>query len=84
VLHPNAARWLGRGVAVAWSKVPFSLGSWAEWSADARRQHYPALLKPDGPFIFAGEHLSWVNGWQEGAVRSANAALALMADRLRV
>src|SRR5579883_214922 len=82
VLHPGSAQWLTRGVSVAWSKIPFSLGAWADWGAEARRTHYPALLKPDGPFFFAGEHLSWINGWQEGAVRSAHAALALMAPRL--
>jgi monoamine oxidase len=83
VLHPGAPRWLGRGVSVAWSKVPFSRGAWAEWSAEARQTHYKPLLQPDGPFLFAGEHLSWLNGWQEGAVRSAHAALAMMGERLR-
>jgi monoamine oxidase len=82
-LHPEYRRWLTRGVAVAWPKIPFSLGAWAEWSRDARARHYPALLNGDGPFLFAGEHLSWLNGWQEGAVRSAHAALTAMADRLK-
>jgi monoamine oxidase len=82
-LHPEYRRWLTHGVAVAWPKVPFSLGAWAEWSRDARARHYPALLNGDGPFLFAGEHLSWLNGWQEGAVRSAHAALTAMAERLK-
>lgn len=83
VLHPDAKRWLDRGVSVAWAKIPFSNGAWAEWSAEARANQYKVLLQPDGPFIFAGEHLSWINGWQEGAVRSAHAALARVAERLR-
>jgi monoamine oxidase len=82
-LHAEAPQWLGRGVSVAWAKIPFSIGAWAEWSAEARQSHYKMLLQPDGPFIFAGEHLSWINGWQEGAVRSAHAALALLAEQLR-
>ncbi len=83
VLHPGGRRWLDRGIAVAWPKIPFSRGAWAEWSREARAQHYPALLAGDGPFLFAGEHLSWINGWQEGAVRSAHAALAQIAERMR-
>ncbi len=83
LLHPGSRQWLGRGVTVAWPKVPFSLGAWAEWSTEARARHYTTLLAGDGPFLFAGEHLSWINGWQEGAVRSAHAALAAIAERLR-
>ncbi len=82
-LHPGYGRWLGRGVTVAWPKVKFSRGAWAEWSKEARARHYAALLGGDGPFLFAGEHLSWINGWQEGAVRSAHAALSTIAERLR-
>jgi monoamine oxidase len=82
-LHKEYRAWLGRGVTVAWPKVPFSLGAWAEWSPEARARHYKTLLAGDGPFLFAGEHLSWINGWQEGAVRSAHAALAAVAERLR-
>jgi monoamine oxidase len=70
-------------VSVAWKNVPFSGGAWAEWSRDARTTHYDPLLKGDGPFLFAGEHLSYVNGWQEGAVLSAHYALREIATRMR-
>jgi monoamine oxidase len=83
VLHPGYRTWLTRGVTVAWPKVPFSLGAWAEWSTQARARHYKALLDGDGPFLFAGEHMSWINGWQEGAVRSAHVALGAIGERLR-
>ncbi|WP_048862718.1 flavin monoamine oxidase family protein, partial [Acidisphaera rubrifaciens] len=81
-LHPGAAPMLTRGVTVAWPNVPYSLGAWAEWDAAGRADAYPALLDGDGPVLFAGEHMSWINGWQEGAVRSAHAALARLAPRL--
>ena len=35
-----------------------------------------------GPFLFAGEHMSYINGWQEGAVRSAHYTLAAIAARM--
>jgi monoamine oxidase len=40
------------------------------------------LLQGDGPFLFAGEHMSYINGWQEGAVRSAHYSLKQIAERM--
>ena len=70
-VHKDYAKWLGRGVSVAWPNIPFTGGGWAEWSRAARAEAYPVLLAGDGPYRFAGEHMSYVTGWQEGAVRSA-------------
>jgi monoamine oxidase len=82
-LHPGYRQWLTKGVAVAWPKVPYSGAGWAEWSREARAQHYPVLLKGDGPFLFCGEHMSHITGWQEGAVRSAHYTLGDIAERMR-
>ena len=81
-LHPGYRRHLTKGVSVAWKNIPFSGSAWAEWSSDARATHYAPLLKGDGPFLFAGEHMSYINGWQEGAVRSAHYSLKQIADRM--
>ena len=40
---------------------------------------YAELLKPEGPIVFAGEHLSYQPAWQEGAALSAHEALKLVA-----
>jgi monoamine oxidase len=40
---------------------------------------YQELLKPEGPIVFAGEHLSYQGTWQEGAAMSAHEALKLVA-----
>jgi monoamine oxidase len=81
-LHPNGRRHLTKGVSVAWKNIPFSGSAWAEWSRDARAAHYAPLLKGDGLFLFAGEHMSYINGWQEGAVRSAHYTLKQVAERM--
>ncbi len=81
-LHPNYRRHLTNGVSVAWKNMPFSGSGWSEWSRDARAKYYGMLLRGDGPFLFAGEHVSYINGWQEGAVRSAHVALADIAGRV--
>ena len=39
---------------------------------------YLELLKPEGPIVFAGEHLSYVGLWQEGSALSAHEALKLL------
>ena len=82
-LHPDAARWLGEGVSVAWKNIPYTKGGWAEWSREARATQFPLLLKGDGPYLFAGEHMSFITGWQEGAVRSAHKVLSDIAERMR-
>jgi monoamine oxidase len=74
---------LGQGVSVAWKNMPFSRGGWSEWSAEARAAGFPLLLKGDGPYLFAGEHMSFITGWQEGAVRSAHQVLEDIAGRMR-
>ena len=44
---------------------------------NGRRRHpfnqsgYQTLLEPDGPIYFAGDHVSHIVGWQEGAAISA-------------
>jgi monoamine oxidase len=80
-LHPSYRIDVGKGVAVSWAKVPFNRGAWCEWEAEAKKNDYPVLLEPDGPFLFAGEHLSNLMGWQEGAMLSAHNAVAAIAVR---
>lgn len=72
-IHPNYAQEVSAadGITVAWEKIPYSQGGWAEWEDEQREQAYKVLLQPDGPILLAGEHLSYLTGWQEGSVRSA-------------
>jgi monoamine oxidase len=81
-LHPQAPGLLRHGVSVAWKNVPFTRGAWAEWSQEARATQFPLLLAGDGPYMFAGEHMSFITGWQEGAVRSAHHVLSDIAGRM--
>ena len=90
-LHPGKSRLLGEGVAVNWGQVPYSEGVGALWDGPPgtpggrRTGAYLELLKPEGPIVFAGEHLSYVGLWQEGSALSAHEALklihAMAADR---
>lgn len=84
-LHPGYGAKVGAAASVAWSKVPYSLGAWVEWDfvPGARETIYSALLPPDGPFHFTGEHMSYVTGWQEGAVQSAHYTVGQIAERVK-
>ena len=87
-LHPGRSKLLNKGVTVGWGLVPYSEGVGALWPDDAtpgasRGAQYAELLKPEGPIVFAGEHLSYQGLWQEGAARSAHEALKLVAAMAR-
>jgi monoamine oxidase len=43
---------------------------------------YQTLLEPDGPIHFAGDHVSHLVGWQEGAALSALHAVQQISDRV--
>ncbi|MGI9205174.1 MAG: FAD-dependent oxidoreductase, partial [Woeseiaceae bacterium] len=62
------------GISVAWPKVPFQLGAWGV-------SNPATLLTPDENIFFAGEHLSILQGWQEGAILSAYHAIDLVVAR---
>ncbi|MBV56121.1 MAG: amine oxidase [Gammaproteobacteria bacterium] len=73
-VHPQYRQNLSQGISVAWAKVPYSLGGWAKSTPS------PVLQQADGPFLFAGDHLTYLHGWQEGAVISSLNALNKLLD----
>jgi len=81
-LHPGHGAGLLHPVAVAWQNVPFNLGPWVDWP-DGPSAEYNLLNQPDGRIYLAGEHLSHVNGWQEGAVLSAHRVVSEICQRVR-
>lgn len=67
-VHPQFATEALHGIGVAWKKMPFQLGGWGTSNPSV-------LLTADGNIFFAGEHLSILQGWQEGAILSAYSAI---------
>jgi monoamine oxidase len=55
-------------------------------SAEAARTRtnpgYETLIEPDGPIIFAGDHVSHIVAWQEGAALSALRAVRQVCDKV--
>lgn len=84
-LHPGESHLLEKGVTVGWGLTPYSEGVSAMWPGGPtnpgdRGEIYRELMKPEGPIVFAGEHLSYQPAWQEGAATSAHSALKLLAS----
>lgn len=69
---------LTQPLVVQWSRIPLALGAAARLPPEAGRAWHQ-LRAGLPPLFFAGDGLSTLNGWQEGALESAqNAMLALM------
>jgi monoamine oxidase len=66
---------------MCWHRIPFNMGGWAEWTEEGRAKYYPTLLEPDGRIYLAGEHLSYLTGWQEGGIESAWQQIAKLHKR---
>lgn len=82
-LHPGKSRLLTKQVAVGWGLTPYSEGVGVLWpggpgSGADRGPTYQEMLRPEGPIVFAGEHLSYQPTWQEGAAMSAHEAMRLV------
>jgi monoamine oxidase len=81
-IHPQYKTDFENGVAVAWNRIPFTLGCAGYWTEAARSQHYNNLCQIDGRIVLAGEHASYLPAWQEGAVLSALDAVTRLHQRV--
>ncbi len=87
-IHPGKAVQLKNPVAVNWAHVPYTMGAWTEESYPGHPVNHDtpeihAVQKGDGPFVFAGQHLSPIGAWMEAAVRSAHYAIGQIHERTR-
>src|SRR5229473_2335515 len=55
-IHPQYRAEYENGIAVAWHRVPFTLGCAGNWTDEARAAHYNNLCQIDGRIVLAGEH----------------------------
>ncbi|MGO8910389.1 MAG: NAD(P)/FAD-dependent oxidoreductase [Bradyrhizobium sp.] len=81
-IHPQYRTDYENGIAVAWHRVPFTLGCAGNWTDETRAQHYDNLCQIDGRIVLAGEHASYIPAWQEGAILSSLDAITRLHDRV--
>ena len=80
-IHPQYPTEFVSSFSVAWAKTPYNLGAWVAWTDDTRKHDYPVLSRPDGPIYLAGEHMSYINAWQAGALESARVVVTALHER---
>ncbi|MEH6633317.1 MAG: flavin monoamine oxidase family protein [Halopseudomonas aestusnigri] len=71
LIHPILPKFVSDPISIAWQNIPFAQGGWALWDEQSVKEILPILAAPQGRVFFAGEHLSHLPGWQEGAALSA-------------
>ena len=76
-LHPGRSALLAAPISIEWSRERYNLGLACDLG-DQDPQGYALLNQPEGPFYFAGEHLSHASGWQQGAIGSAHRTVTML------
>jgi monoamine oxidase len=82
-IFPEYAENFDNAFSFSWHLAEHNLGGWAEWGEDGRKNAYPVLCEPDGRLYLAGEHLSYLGGWQAGAIESAWQQIAKIHARVQ-
>ncbi len=98
-LHPGHGKELEKPLYVSWGQIPHNEGSWIRSYGPGQERlpnfaatpqslrqinpGYETLIEPDGPIIFAGDHVSHIVAWQEGAALSALRAVAQVNDKVK-
>jgi monoamine oxidase len=80
-IHPQYAQEFETAFSVTWPRVPWSRGSWRSESvpADGVRA---ALVQPDGRVHFAGDYMTDMSSWMQGAFESAREAATVLHKRV--
>lgn len=81
-IHPQYHDEFDNGITVGWHRVPWSNGCYGLWTEETRKEHYDNLCQIDGRILLAGEHASYIPGWQEGAALSARDAVTRLHRRI--
>ncbi|HEY8540061.1 MAG TPA: FAD-dependent oxidoreductase, partial [Steroidobacteraceae bacterium] len=81
-IHPQYRDEFELGASVAWHRVPWILGCSSRGWSDENAAQYKNLCEIDGRIVLAGEHVSRIPAWQEGAVLSALDAITRLHERI--
>jgi monoamine oxidase len=82
-LHPGRGKLLEKPIYVSWAKIPYSLGCFANNMLPSSDAPYSQLEKPEGRTYFAGDYLSHLVAWQEGAILSAHHTIERIAGQMK-
>ena len=60
-----------KGISIAWQNMPGQAGAWAYYRNQAENPNYLKINESQGRLLLAGDYFSFLSGWMEGAVLSA-------------
>jgi monoamine oxidase len=80
-IHPQYASAFENAFSIAWQKVAYSQGGWAQFNEAQRKKEYQALLAPDRQLYFAGDYTTYISGWMAGALQSAQSVVSAIHER---
>ena len=80
-LHPGHGKELKNPVYCGWRMIKWNEGSWIATYGGGQKG-YATVIEPDGPIYFAGDTISHVVGWQEGAALSARRAVDMISQKV--
>jgi monoamine oxidase len=69
-IHPQYPKEFEAAFSVCWPRVPWNLGSWRA-ETTAALEALAALQKPDGRVHFAGDYMTHLSSFMQGAFESA-------------
>lgn len=72
-IHPQYTSEFEAAFSVSWPRVQWSRGSWMSETAEAH-EAFAALRRPDGRVHFAGDYMTNMSSWMQGAFGSAREA----------
>ena len=81
-MHPQYPAEFETAFSVSWPRVPWSRGSWRSETA-AAHQALAALHQPDGRVHFAGDYMTNMSSWMQGAFESAREVAMAIHSRVR-
>jgi monoamine oxidase len=69
-IHPQYAKEFETAFSVTWARVPWNRGSWRAETGAALQALAP-LRQPDGRVYFAGDYMTDLSSFMQGAFESA-------------
>jgi len=82
-IHPQYTTEFETAFSVSWPRVPWNRGSWRS-EAPAALQALAALRESDGRVYFAGDYMTNMSSWMNGAFQSAREVATAIHTRVAV
>ena len=73
----NPYNMIDKAMTIAWQNMPFQAGGWFTYTDDQRKEGYQVMLAGQkNMFFMAGDAMSYIPGWMEGALTAGLRAKA--------